>query len=806
MPLTEGKKIRQSDIVNHAGVSKEIEDYRKEFNKEPLWTNRVFSGMPAYLISTKFNSNKIKIIHKIFTLNNFIPVSFLFLYMLGFFIALILFGVKPWLSLAGSIAYAFSSYFFVIIVAGHIAKVVALGYMPPIIAGIYAAYRGKKLVGSMVFGLFLALQLIVNHLQITYYTMIIIIVFLIFEFTEAIKEKRLLLFIKPSIFLLVAVLLAVGSSFGRLWNTYEYGKYSIRGKSELTYNAEDKTSGLDKSYAMAWSYGIDETLTLLIPNFMGGPSTGAFSKNSKTYKLIARNYGPKAAREYINSMPSYWGKQPYTAGPVYAGAAIFFLFVLGLFVVKGRIKWWLLTITIVSIVLSWGKNIPGFTSFLLDYLPGYNKFRTLSMTLIIVEFSIPLLGILALKEIFEGNINRKILINNLKYSLYITGGLCLVLILFSGSLFSFSAIPDENYLKQGQSALVDAFISDRKSILVADAFRSLVFILLTATVLFAYVYSKLKINIAILLTGAIFLTDMWPVNKRYLNDRHFVTEKEHSNPFVPSRADIDILQDQGRKFKVLNLSVGINNILMDPSTSYFHNSLGGYSGAKMRRYQELFDYRLYQDLTVMITELKKAMTPIKVDSVLSRQSVLNMLNTRYIIINRDAPPLINNYVLGNAWFVDRFKMVNNADEEIESLADFDPAEEAIVDIRFKDLLEGCKPVVDSGSYINLVSYSPNKLKYISEANNEQLAVFSEIYYDKGWNAYIDGTLTSHFRVNYVLRAMRIPAGSHEIEFKFEPESYYAGERISLISSLFLIIMIIGAVIYEIRKKGKAEIS
>ena len=798
-PLSEGKKIRQSDIVNHVGVSKEIEDYRKAYNKEPLWTNRVFSGMPAYLISTKFDSNKIKIIHKIFTLNNLIPVSFIFLYLLGFFIALTLFGIKPWLSLAGSIAYAFSSYFFIIIVAGHISKVVALGYLPPVIAGIYSAYRGKALTGSIVFGLFLALQLLVNHLQITYYTMIIIIIFLIFEFIEVIKEKRLLTVIKPSVYLLIALLLAVGSNFGRLWNTYEYSKYSIRGKSELTYDSEDKTSGLDKSYAMAWSYGIDETLTLLIPNFMGGPSAGAFGDNSKTYKLIAREYGPKTAREYIDAMPSYWGKQSYTAGPVYVGASVFFLFFLGLFVVKGKLKWWLLTATVISIILSWGKNVPGLTSFLLDHLPGYNKFRTISMTLIIAEFTMPLLGIMALREIFEGNTDKKKLIKSIKYSLYITGGMCLLLIIFAGSLFSFSALPDERYLQQGQNALVDAFISDRKSLLQTDALRSLVFIILTALVLFGFIYSKLKVQISVLLIGSIFLIDMWTVNKRYLNNSNFVTKKEHKNPFTPSTADLIILRDKGQKFKVLNLSVGMNNILMDPRTSYFHNSLGGYSGAKMRRYQELFDYRLYNDLNMMIMAFREGITPQKVDSVLSKQSVLNMLNTRYIIINSNNPPLVNNYELGNAWFVSRFKLVNNANEEIEALADFNPADEAIVDARFENMLEGMKPVRDTGAYIKLISYSPNWLKYISGASNEQLAVFSEIYYKDGWNAYIDSKLSSHFRVNYILRAMRIPAGNHEIEFKFEPERYYAGEKISLVSSLLLIIIVIGAIVYEIRK-------
>lgn len=798
-PLSEGKKLRQGDVVNHQGVSKEIVDYRKTYNKEPLWTNRVFSGMPAYLISTKFSANKITIFHRILTLKGFTPVNLVFLCFIGFFIALLLFGVNPWLALIGSIAYAFSTYFITFIEAGHNAKVVSLGYMPPIIAGLYATFRGKQLVGSVMFGLFLALQLLANHLQMTYYTMIIIFIYLIFELASAIKEKVLLKLIKPAIFLVFAVILAVGSNFSRLWNTYEYGKYSIRGKSELTYDSEDKTTGLDKSYAMAWSYGIDETMTLLIPNFKGGPSSGAFGNKSKTYKLIERYQGSKTAREYIQSMPSYWGNLPFTSGPVYVGAAVFFLFILGLFIVKGRIKWWLLTATIISIVFSWGKNIPGLTNFLLDNLPGYNKFRSISTTLVIAEFTIPLLGVLALNEIFQGKVNKNELIRSIKYSLYITGGLCLFFILFSGSLFSFSAIPDEKYILNGHQELVDSFISDRKKLLISDAFRSLIFIIIISVVLYGFIYSKIKMQMAIILIGVIFLFDMWPINKRYLNEKNFVTKKVYRNPFKPTTADLLILKDSRQKYKVLNLTVGIDGILRDSRTCYFHNSLGGYSGAKMRRYQELFDYRLYNDLNKMLMGFREGMTSQKVDSVLSKQAVLNMLNTRYIIYNNEAPPLVNKYELGNAWFVNRYNIVNNANEEIEALANFNPAVEAIIDKRFEKNLKGLNINLDSEAEIYLTSYKPNHLVYNYFVDNEQMAVFSEIYYDKGWNAYIDGKLTKHFRVNYVLRAMRVPSGNHTIEFKFEPRSFYTGEKISFASSICLIIIIIGTLIYELKK-------
>jgi len=798
-PLSEGKKIHQGDIVNHIGVSKEIVDFRKTYNKEPLWTGRIFSGMPAFLVDTKFDSNKIRIFHRILMLKNFKPVNFVFLYLLGFFIALLLFGFNPWLSLVGCIAYAFSSYFFIIIEVGHQSKVIALGYMPPIIAGVYAAFKGKPLIGSLIFGLFLALQLVVNHLQITYYTMIIILIYIIFELVFIAKEKAFSSFIKPSIFLFIAALLAIGSNISRLWTTYEYGKYSIRGKSELTYDAEDKTTGLDRSYAMQWSYGIDETMTLLIPNFKGGPSYGAFGTNSKTFKLIEEYEGTRSAKQYIKGMPSYWGKQAWTSGPVYVGAAIFFLFILGLFIVKGHIKWWLLTATIISIILSWGKNIPGLTNFLLDYLPGYNKFRGISMTLVIAEFTIPLLGVLALKNIFDGNIDKKEINRSIKYSLYIAGGLCLFFILFSGSLFSFDATADKTYISNGQQVLVDKFIIDRNNLLKSDAFRSLIFIVLTAAVLFAFTYSKIKLRTTIILLGGIFLLDMWPVNKRYLNNENFVTKKEYKNLFNPTKADLQIFKDEGSKYRVLNLTVGLDGILRDSRTCYFHNSLGGYSGAKMRRYQELFDYRVYNDLRNMLIEFRKDMNLQKIDSVLSKQPILNMLNTRYIIFNNEAPPLFNKSAAGNVWFVSNYLLVNNANEEIEALANFNPAVEAIIDKKFEKNLKGLNINLNPKAVIYLTSYKPNHLVYNYFANSEQMAVFSEIYYDKGWNAYIDGKLTKHFRVNYVLRAMRVPSGNHTIEFKFEPRSFYTGEKISFASSICLIIIIIGTLIYELKK-------
>ncbi len=791
--VLEGKRLYQGDIANYMGMSKETKDYRAEYGKEALWTNSMFGGMPAYLVDTSFKGNKMKLFYRILTLNNFRPVCFIFLYLIGFYIALLLFRINPWLSIAGAIAYAFSSYFFIIVEAGHVSKVLALGYMPAIIAGVYASFRGKIMLGSVVTGLFLSLQLATNHLQITYYTLLIILIFSLFELISAVRENRFIEFVKPLPVLFIVVILSVGSTFSNIWTTYEYGKYSIRGKSELTSDAGNKTSGLDKDYATQWSIGIDESLSLLIPNIKGAP--GAFGTNSKTFDLLKRGQGGTAyAKQMLQRVPSYWGTQPFTT-PVYAGAIVCFLFVLGLFVVKGKIKWWLLTITIVSIFLSWGRNFPLLTNFMLDHFPGYNKFRAVSMTLVIAEFSLPLLGILCVKQIMDNGFEKKILFKQLKYSLYIVGGIALFLFLFPG-VFGLEASSDTQLINQGNGRLVDVFREDRQALVRKDAFRSLVFILLAASLIYIYVNKKIKAPHFIVGLSALLLIDMWPVDKRYLNSENFVTKKEEKNPFTPSTADLVILNDKEPDYRVLNLAVSTFN---DASTSYFHHSIGGYHGAKMERYQELIDHHISKEMSSIISVLKKKPSSADIDSTMKTLNVLNMLNTRYIIYNPEAPPLVNDFELGNAWFVENYKIVENADEEIEALTDFNPGYEAIVDKRYEKFLEKFTPGKDSTANIQLISYKPNQLVYKSKTTKKQLAVFSEIFYDKGWQAYIDGNPAPHFRVDYVLRAMLIPGGEHTIEFKFHPNSYYAGEKISLASSIILILLVIGTLIYEVKQ-------
>jgi hypothetical protein len=817
--LLEGKVIQQHDKTTHLGMSKEIGDFRKATGEEALWTNSMFGGMPAYLISVQNKSNLIKHIDNLL---NFLqrPASQLFLCLLGFYISLLIFGVNPWLSFAGAIAFAFSSYFFIIISAGHNSKVMAIAYMSPIIAGIYQSYRGKILLGAAITSLFLALQLISNHLQITYYTLMIVLIFGVVEFVYTIKGKEWMQFLKATAVLVVVALLALATNLEKTLPVMEYGDYSTRGKSELTSDKENKTSGLDKDYATGWSYGIDETLTLLIPNFKGGGSSVNLGENSSVYEVIKGMQGAKNASQFVKHAPYvYWGSLPFTSGPVYFGAIIMFLFVLSIFILDPKLKWWLLSVTVLSVILCWGGNIltgdlikfvgllilifviikyimtksinyilggvgvllfivafliPNeayiypFNYLVLDYLPGYNKFRVVSTTLVIAEFTIPLMAILALKEIFGNSIDKKKLEKAFKYSFYITGGLTLLFAILPGLFYSFSAPSDEGLIAQGAQAFVDAIREDRKMLLRADAFRSFIFILLSAVVVYAFMKNKLKKNYAFIALIALILVDMWAIDRRYLNNDNFVSKREAKVPYQMTQANQRILQDRDPNFRVLNLTIDPFN---DASTSYYHKSIGGYHGAKMKRYQELIEHQISKN----------------------NMDVLNMLNTKYFIVpdnNRQPVAQYNPEALGNAWFVEDYRIVPDADAEILSLGEFNPSQEAIVDQRFEEFVQGRNFIKDTASFIKLEDYKPNHLTYAANCTSEKLAVFSEIYYPKGWNAYVDGNMSDHFRVNFVLRSMLIPEGNHTIEFKFEPESYNRGSKVSLAGSLILLLFLI----------------
>jgi len=796
-PLLEGKRIVQSDIIQFSGMSKEIVDFRTKTGQEPLWTNSMFGGMPAYQISTKYTSNLIGYLDTIFTIGLPHPANLVFLYFLGFFILLLVMRVNPWLAITGAIGFALSSYFFIIIDAGHNSKAHAIGYIAPVIAGIILTMRGKYLWGGIITAIFLSLEIKANHPQITYYLGMIALIMGIAELIDSIRFKKFVPFLKSLGILVIAAIFAVLTNITSLWATYEYGKYTIRGKSELSSAKADRTSGLDRSYITQWSYGVGETMTLLIPNFYGGASGGKLGLNSELAKALRSNNQPENVVKYYTGQPIpplYWGNQPGTA-PVYIGAVIFFLFILGLIVVKGSVKWWLLAATLLSIMLAWGHNFMAFTDFFLSYLPGYNKFRAVTMILVIAEFTMPLLGILALKEMFDPSRDKKKLFKALQIAFYITEGLCLIFILFPGMFLDFIGPYDNSYAKQYELPdwLVQAIQADRKSLLISDALRSFIFILFTGVLLWLVIYQKLKQQYAYIVLIVLILADMFMVDKRYLNNENFTSRSKVENPFTPSPADEQILKDPDPDYRVLNLTV---NPFMDATTSYFHKSIGGYHGAKFRRYQELIDAGINKD----ISEFSKT---INTDNT----SVLNMLNTKYIIFpdnNRQPVAFPNQNAMGNAWFVFGVKQVENADAEIKALTDFKPDSIAIIEKRFADELKGYSMGKDPSDSIWLISYAPNQLDYRYKTKNTGLAVFSEIYYPKGWNAYIDDKPAPHFRADYVLRAMVLPAGEHKLVFKFEPSVYRMGEKISLISSLILIVTVICLVVFEILNSRKKQ--
>lgn len=790
-PMLEGKHIFQSDIAQFLGMSKEIVDFRTNTGQEPLWTNSMFGGMPAYQISTNYQANLIGFLDKVFTLGLPHPANLVFLYFIGFFFLLLVMKVDPWLSIAGAIGFAFSSFFIIIIDVGHNSQAHAIGYMAPVLAGFILTFRKKYIVGGLISAVFLSLELKANHPQITYYFVMLAILLGISELIQAIRQKTIRPYFMAVGVIFIAAGFALATNITSLWATYEYGNYTIRGKSELTSNKANRTSGLDKDYATQWSYGVGETMTLLIPNFYGGTDQ-KLGINSNTAKALRANNVPEEnVTQFVDQhLPMYWGAQPFTAGPVYVGAIIFFLFILGLLIVKGPLKWWLLVATILSICLSWGHNFMALTNFFFSYLPGYNKFRSVTMILVIAEFAIPLLGMLALKEFFESKMPPKEMVKKLFIAVGITGGIALIFALVPNMFLNFTGASDAARAKQSglPEWLMLGIREDRQSLLQMDAWRTLVFIILAGVVMYAVLFNKIRKQYGYLILGALILIDMYPIAKRYLNDTSFRSRSEIATPYQPTPADDQILQDKTPDYRVLNLSV---NTFNDASTSYFHKSLGGYHGAKLRRYQELIDEGIQKDIQIFARNMNTDST-----------NVVNMLNTKYLIIldNNHQPAVFPNHnALGNAWFVKDFKMADNADAELEAVKTFNPKKTAIINKKFADDLKGFSPRRDTMDMIRMEHYAPNDLLYNYKIKSSGLAVFSEIYYAKGWNAYVDGKLTPHFQTDYVLRGMILPAGEHKVEFKFEPKVYTIGEKISLISSILLILVVIGLAVVEIRK-------
>ena len=785
-PVLENKQLSQHDSQTYIGMSKEIVDYNKKSDDLALWSNSMFGGMPSYLIGLPTTT----VITSVFTFTNLYgwrPVNFVFLYLIGFYIALLLFGVSPWLAIVGALSFGFGSYNFIIIAAGHASKAIAIGYMAPVIAGFYYALKKEKWIGSAIFSIFLALEIYTNHPQITYYTFLILMIMGVTELITIIKGKEdiRVLLIKLAIIFAFAFL-AIAANSNKLWTTWEYGKYSMRGKSDLTSDKENKTTGLDRDYATGWSYGIGETLTLLIPNFNGGSSAVGFSEDSETGKVLKSNNVPNAGT-VVKQLPGYWGSQPGTSGPVYFGAVVCFLFILGLFLLKGPIRIWIVIATVLSIALAWGHNFMPLTNLFLDYFPGYNKFRTVTMILVIAGFTFPLFGFLTLQKILDREIDRKTWLKPLAWSVGLTAGIALIFALLPGIAGSFVSSADSQFPDWLQSSL----IADRESLLRSDAFRSAIFILLGAGVIWAYVEEKLKVNATLIVLGALILVDMWGVDKRYLHDGLFVSDREAKNPYKATTADLAILKDKSADYRVLNMAVSTFN---DASTSYFHQSIGGYHGAKMRRYQELIDFHISNEMTLLAQRLPKIKSEAGMDSLFLGLNTLNMLNTKYLIWNSEAAPIQNNHALGSVWLVSKYKIVENADQEIAALKFIDPSREVVIDKKFERLISGEVLKNDSEAKIALTQKSLNKMIYHYQGNGNQLAVFSAIYYPKGWNAYIDGKITPHFQADYLLRSMLLKKGNYDIVFKFEPNSFVVGQKISVWSSILLLLLITGLVI------------
>jgi len=798
-PVLEGKRLVTNDNNVYRASAREVIEHREKYGEEPLWTNSMFGGMPAYQISVRYKGNLVRPI--MYFLQGFrIPVAALFLALLGFYILLVIYGVNPWLSIPGAIAFAFCSYNFIIIAAGHYTKTYAIAYVAPMLAGIILAMRKNRLAGAAIAGICLTFELISNHLQVTYYALIIVIIYGISELFYAIKEKKVPGLMKSLGVLIIAVILAAGSNFTHLNTTREYTKYTTRGGSNLS--KDENTSGLDRSYATGWSIGINETLTLLIPNYMGGGSGFHFDRETETYKTLQRYNAAQLASVFSK----YRGDQPSTSS-VYAGAIVIFLFVLGLFLVEGRERWWLLAATILSIFLSWGRNFMPLTDFFLNYFPGYNKFRAVSTILVIAGFTIPLMAALALKNVFQNVIDKKRFNRSLIWSAGITGAVCLLFTIlprFGGKFISpldYQIFEQLRITPDIQSTLESALIYDRQKMLQDDAFRSLIFIVLAAFMLSAYYYKKIGMKLAAGILALLILVDMWPVSKRYLDKNNFEKVTAKTEPYPMTAADKSILQDKSPDYRVLNLTVSPFN---DASTSNYHKSIGGYHGAKLQIYSELIENCLTPEINNFISTYENYRDSDELQSRLSGSiataNALNMLNAKYIIVNSEGMPLVNGNALGNAWFVESYRIAENADEEISLVNSFSPSREALIDKSFRHLLTKESYQADSAGRIELTSYRANELIYDFASASDQLVVFSEIYYPAGWKSYIDGKEVPHFKTDYVLRGIEVPAGDHEIIFRFEPESYRNGTRISFASSLLLILLSAGSLFITIRNK------
>lgn len=779
-PVLHGKKLFQNDIKHYIGESKQQKDFKEVSGEETYWTNSVFGGMPTYQLGARYPHNYIK---KLDSVLRFLPrpADYLFLYLLGFYILLVVLKVDFKLAVLGALAFGFSTYLIIILGVGHNSKAHAIAYMPLVISGILLTFQRKYVFGFLLTTVAMGLEIVANHFQMTYYLLLLVIVLGLVYLIDAFKKKKLHHYFKSVGILVLAVALSIGLNATGVLATQEYVKESARGKSELTINADgsqkDVTSGLDRDHITAYSYGALETFNLFIPRLMGGGNGEDLGKDSNTYEAF-RKLGATTtqANEQAKNAPMYWGNQPGVAAPAYVGAVVLFLFVLALFLLKGgRLKRWLVIGTILSLLLSYGKNLGFLTNFFIDYVPLYNKFRAITSIQVILELCIPVLAVFGLVRLFNDYEKHEEKLKALKYTTLITGGLALLFLVFKSS-FDFAGVNDGYYRQNFGQAFIDAIKADRKSIYTLDVMRSLFLVLSSAAVILAYLKGKLKEKWVVLVFGALILFDLVGVDKRYVDNDDFVSAIQVNKPFQANEADKQILKDT-TYFRVFDLVSG-------PSKpSYYHNSLNGYNAAELKRYREVFDFYIAQ----------------------RNINVLNMFNTKYIIIedqNGNVMPYLNEKANGNAWFIEELQEVSSANEEIKALDSLDNKHIAVSRISQLSNLKNTSRefVLDSLASIHIIEHQPNYLKYRSNNNNTGFAVFSEVYYGNGWKTFIDGKEVNHIRVNYTLRGMGIPSGNHIIEFKFDPEVVKSGSQIALASSLAFVLLLIGGLFYEFKKR------
>ena len=803
--VLDGKSIRQGDMEKASGMGgSQMEQFEKsaESGEFSAWSDAMFGGMPYVsgygdpapgLPSYSVVEMPVKEL-------GYLHASMVLTGLICFYLLMCVMGVNWWLAIAGSIAFALASYNIIIIEAGHITKAYVIAYMPVTLAGMALLFKRKYLWGGMLFLLGVALSISNFHMQITYYLMLLCAFIYLGYLVSKIKEKALGELGKVTAIMVGCVVLAVLPNARSMYSQWDLGQNSIRGATELTTttkSGEKISSGLDKDYAFAWSYGKGELLTFLVPNAYGGGSGGMLGPDSELYKEL-RLKGAQVGKEV--QAPTYWGEKSFTSGPVYFGALVCFLFVLGMFVIRHPMKWWMFAGSVFLIFLALGRNFDSFNDIMFHYLPMYNKFRTVEMALVIPGLVFPIIAIWGLKEILSGKVNDEIFKKGLIASLAITGGLCVILWLMPSLFLDFRSSFDAQY--QLPDWYYNALILDRESLASADALRSLIFIVLGAALLFWFYTAKdrnkvgryVSVGVAVL-----FLIDLWTVDKRYLNEKNFVNQKSE-DVYKETVADKEILKDTDPSYRVVTL----NNPFHDTSVSYYHHSIGGYYAAKLRRYQELIDHRMQGELNLIIGAFQNAKTANDIMAALASCPTLNMLNTRYVIYNPEQAPIRNPFAFGNAWFVNKLDIVENADAEIAALNAINPLATAVVDKRFSAEVKGFTPQADSTASITLDSYRPNKLVYTTKTSTKQLAVFSEIYYQPGWNVTIDGKPAPHFRADWILRAMVVPEGEHQIVFEFKPQGYITAAYITSFSSFFILLLLMAAIGYSLWKMKKEE--